>query len=132
MYVLDTDIISNLLKRAPSPNLIRHLAETPPDQQYTTAITIGELIYGACRRPDADALIRRFSAKINTAQILPFDYASACTYGRIRAHLEQRGTTVPEADLRIGAIALTCKMTVITGNTRHFALIPDLSVENWL
>lgn len=64
--------------------------------------------------------------------VLPFDVAAAHRYGEVRAELERRGTPLGEADLRIGAIALTRGLTVVTGNVRHFQRIPDLSVENWL
>ena len=46
--------------------------------------------------------------------------------------LESRGTPVGDADLRIGAIALTRGLMVVTGNVRHFERIPGLAVENWL
>lgn len=132
MYLLDTDILSNLLKKLPSSNLIRKLAETPPGDQFTTSITLGEMIYGANRLPHSEALIERILGKINPSQILGFDYEAALVYGRVRASLEKKGTVVAEADLRIGSIALSRDMTVVTANTRHFLLIPELKVENWL
>ncbi|MCL0060381.1 hypothetical protein M1N88_00625 [Dehalococcoidia bacterium] len=49
MYLLDTDILSNLLKRAPSTTLIAKLASMPIEQQFTSSITLGELVYGAYR-----------------------------------------------------------------------------------
>ena len=64
--------------------------------------------------------------------VLPFDVAAAHRYGEMRAELERRGTPLGEADLRIGAIALTHGLTVVTGNVRHFQRITNLSVENWL
>lgn len=132
MYLLDTDIISNLLKKSPSTHLIQKLAQIPFDQQFTTTITLGELAYGAYRRPDAEQLMERILTLLEPAQILPFDFESSLTYGETRARLEKEGIVVAEADLRIGAIALTRQMTVVTGNIRHFSLIPDLRLENWL
>jgi predicted nucleic acid-binding protein len=49
MYLLDTDILSNLLRHTPSTVLIAKLALVPSEQQFTSSITLGELIYGACR-----------------------------------------------------------------------------------
>lgn len=132
MCLLDTDTLSNLLKRSPSARLIQKLAETPPDRQFTTAINIGEMVYGAFRSPNAEILLQRFQAKIDPEQVLPFDYEAAQIYGRLRSELEKKGAVVPEADLRIGSIALYHKLTVITGNVRHFSLIPNLPVENWM
>ena len=49
MYLLDTDILSNLLKRLPSTALIAKLASVLPEHQFTSSITLGELTYGAHR-----------------------------------------------------------------------------------
>ena len=49
MYLVDTDILSNLLKRSPSTALIAKLESVPPDMQFTSSITLGELVYGAHR-----------------------------------------------------------------------------------
>ena len=132
MYLLDTDTIGNLLKKSPSIQLIQRLARTPVEEQFTSAITVGELAYGSFRRPDGGGLWKRIRDYLHPLQVLPFDYESSLTYGRVRAELEKKGIVLPEADLRIGAIALSRRMTVVTGNQRHFVRIPNLNVENWL
>ena len=134
MYLLDTDILSNLLKRAPSMALITKLATVPADWQFTSSITLGELLYGARRRgPLADHLLVQIETRLlPELPVLPFDAAAARRYGEVRSELEQRGTPVGDADLRIAAIALARGLTVVTGNERHFRRVPDLSVENWL
>ncbi len=53
-------------------------------------------------------------------------------YGQLRAELESTGERVAEPDLRIAAIVLARDATLVTGNVRHFARIPELRVENWL
>jgi tRNA(fMet)-specific endonuclease VapC len=53
-------------------------------------------------------------------------------YGPLRARLEQAGRRIDEPDLPIASIALSHDLTVVTGNTRHFARVPGLRVENWL
>jgi predicted nucleic acid-binding protein len=65
-------------------------------------------------------------------RVLPFDAWAARRYGVVRAELERNGTPLGEADLRIGAVALTHDLTVVTGNLRHFRKIPGLRVENWM
>ena len=134
MYLLDTDILSNLLKRTPSTVLIAKMASVPPEQQFTSSITLGELIYGAYRLgAGAGLLLERLDQTLPpNLPTLPFDGAAAHRYGEVRAVLEQRGTPVGDADLRIGAIALARGLTVVTGNLRHFQRIPGLLVENWL
>ena len=134
MYLLDTDILSNLLKRTPSTVLIAKLASVPPEQQFTSSITLGELVYGAYRlRERTGHFLERLEETLPpNLPPLPFDGAAAWHYGQVRAELEHRGTPIGDADLRIGAIALSRGLTVVTGNVRHFQRIPDLLVENWL
>lgn len=134
MYLLDTDIVSNLLTRTPSTSLTYRLASVPRDRQFTSSITIGEVVYGACRMESRkEYLLEQLQKRILlNLPILPFDLDAARTYGEVRAELERRGLPIGDADLQIGAIALSRDLTVITGNVRHFARIPGLSVENWL
>ena len=133
MFLFDTDTLSHLLRREHSSSLLVRMAEVPPEEQFTTAITVGEMVYGAERSSRREYLLTQFENRLwPTIQVLPFDQAAAETYGKIRADLERAGTPLAEPDLRIGAIALTRDLTVVTGNTRHFSRIPSLRVENWL
>ena len=133
-YLLDTDILSNLLKRTPSTVLITKLASVPPSQQFTSSITLGELLYGAHRLQDRTShLLQQLDETLlPNLPVLPFDAAAARCYGALRAELERNGTPLGDADLRIGAIALAKGLTMVTGNVRHFQRIPGLTVENWL
>jgi tRNA(fMet)-specific endonuclease VapC len=132
VYCLDTDVLSAVLRRAPPLHLIRRLARTPPTEQCTTAIALGELLYGIAKRGDP-ALGERVRDLIASAgPILPFDEAAAHRYGSVRAALERDGRRLDEPDLRIAAIVLSRDGTLVTGNVRHFARVPDLRVENWL
>jgi tRNA(fMet)-specific endonuclease VapC len=110
------------------------MASVPLEQQHTSSITLGELIYGAYRFPDRTAeLLLRFEEVLRHGlPILPFDAEAARRYGEIRAELERSGRPIGDADLRIASIALARGLTVVTGNLRHFRIIPNLTVENWL
>lgn len=134
MYLLDTDILSKLLKRTPSTTLIAKLASVPPEQQFTSSITLGELVYGAHRLGSHATMLLEQLDKVllPNLPILPFDAAAARRYGEVRAELERLGTPLGDADLRIATIALARGLTVVTGNVRHFQRVPGLSVENWL
>ena len=48
MFLFDTDTLSQVLKPILSPQLLSRMAELPSNQQFTTAITVGEMVYGAC------------------------------------------------------------------------------------
>jgi len=133
MYLFDTDSISQIIRQQPNLSFIKRLASISPDDQFTTTITVGEMVYGAytSSRPSyfLEKLDRLVWPNIN---ILSFDEAAAKTYGKVKAEMEKKGTVLSEPDMRISAIALHHNLTVVTGNTRHFSRVPGLKVENWL
>ena len=132
MYCFDTDVLSAVLKRDPPLHLIRRLAQVPAEEQFTTSVTLGELLYGAAKR-DSPQLVERIRELIlRAAAVLPFDSSAAEVYGRLRARLETEGRRLDEPDLRIASIALSRRLTLVTGNVRHFSPVPSLRVENWL
>lgn len=134
MYLLDSDILINLIRRAPSTMLIAKLASVPPEQQFTSSITLGELVYGAYKlQTRTDELLQQLEESLlPNLPVLPFDSAAARHYGEVRAELERHGMGLGDADLRIGCIALARGFTMVTGNVRHFQRIPGLTVENWI
>lgn len=134
MYLLDTDILSNLMKRSPSSTLVARVAQVPPEQQFTSSITLGELVYGAHRLRERTAILTEKieDALLPNLPVLSFDAAAARHYGELRAKLERMGTPVGDADMRIAAIALSHDLKVVTGNERHFQRVPELEIENWL
>lgn len=133
MYLFDTDTLSNLVKKTPSSALLTRLADVQKKDQFTTAITVGEMVYGAYKsnRPPyfLDKLDRLLLPKLT---VLPFDEFAAREYGMLRATLEKEGTPISEPDLRIASICLTRDLTLITGNLSHFSWLPGLRVENWM
>jgi predicted nucleic acid-binding protein len=118
MYCLDTDVLPAVLRPAPFIPLVRRLAMTPPHEQFTTSITLGELLLGA-RRKGSLALERRIRELVPTGgAVLPFDRAAAEVYAAVRTDLERSGRPLAEPDLRIAAIALSRDLTLVTGNVR--------------
>lgn len=132
MFCFDTDILSAVMRRDPPLHLIRRLAEVPPRQQFTTAITVGEMLYGAAKRGDPQLEQRVHDLILRAQAVLPFDEAAAEVYGSLRATLERAGRPLAEPDLRIAATALSRDLTLVSGNVRHFARVPGLRLENWL
>jgi len=63
---------------------------------------------------------------------LPFDDKAALNLGDMRAYLAKQGTPIGPYDLQIAAIAITHSLTVVTHNTREFARVPGLNLEDWL
>ena len=116
MYCFDTDVLSAVLRRDPPLHLIRRLAQVPAEEQFTTAITLGELLYGAAKRGSPE-LVERIGDLIGrAAAVLPFDESAAEVYGALRAELESQGRRLDEPDLRIASIALFYRLTLISVN----------------
>ena len=133
MYLFDTDILSQIAKKKRPEALMSRLARTPLLSQHTSAINAAEIYYGIFRTEGRESLLRFFEGQIfPRLTILPFDRESALIYGRLKSVLEQKGRPRFEPDLQIAAIALQNRLTIVTGNIRHFSGIPGLKVENWL
>jgi len=67
-----------------------------------------------------------------STKLLRFADYSRCPYGDLWADLERRGTPIGSLDTMIAAHALSQQATLITNNTREFAQVPGLHVENWV
>jgi tRNA(fMet)-specific endonuclease VapC len=133
MYLFDTDILSQIAKKRRPEALMSRLARTPLASQHTSAVNVAEIYYGVFRAEGRESLLRFFEDQVfPKLTILPFDRDSALIYGRTKSGLERSGRPRFEPDLQIAAIALRHRLTVVTGNVRHFAGIPGLKVENWL
>ena len=133
MFIFDTDIYTNVIRKVPSETLINRLKKVPRRDQFTTTITIGEVYYGIMKVSEKTKFLKLFEdVLLPRATILSFDFSAAKKYGEIRSLLEKQGTPLAHADLQIASIALSMNMTLITGNLKHFQRIPGLAVENWL
>ena len=132
MYLFDTNILSELMKSSPSHKLLRRMCSVPVENQFTSSITLGELIYGACKKRSKKQSEQIEQLIKEGMPVLPFDDSAARIYGEIRVHLENRGTPIGDADTRIAAIALDRKLIVITANIKHFQIVLNLTIENWL
>ena len=93
-------ISCNLLRPAPSPALVARLASVPPEQQFISSTTLGELIYGPYRLQERTAaLLQRLDESFRpNLPVLPCDAAAARRYGEVRADLERHGLP-PELDI---------------------------------
>lgn len=133
MYLIDTDTLSNIVKKKPSEVLIKKLREIPSRFQYTTAINIGEIYFGAYKSDRKDKIIKAFEENVfPNVNVLAFDEESGKTFGELKANLEKKGIGCSEPDLRIASIAIQHDLILVSGNIRHFQNIPGLKIENWI
>lgn len=131
MYLFDTDVLSAVMKYPPAALLMK-LASVKPEDQFTSAMVIGELAFGAYRTDRAEYFLGRLDRLLQNVRVLPIDQKVADSYGKLRAALERARTPLDDPDMLIAATALAGKLTVVTGNVRHFHKVPGLNVENWL
>ena len=131
-YLLDTNVLSELVRKRPSPAVLEHLGSIPRELLATSSICVTELRYGAARNPEGEALWARLAREVLPRfRILPFGLEAAGRAGDIRAALESRGQPIGLEDILIGATALANGLVMVTRNLKHFERIDGLVVESW-
>jgi predicted nucleic acid-binding protein len=128
-YLFDTDAISEVLKPRPAAGYVRWLAAIPREEQFTSAVVVGELYKGAFRSSAAARHLDNVEKRVLPAvTVLSYDVAAARVYGQVRAHLESAGRPLADADLQIAATALLHDLEFVTGNVKHFRRVPGLRI----
>lgn len=132
-YLFDTDAISELLRPKPSRAFVKWLGSVAREDQFVSAVTVGELYQGAYRSSARERHLKNIDERILPAvTVLPYDTATARIYGQTRALLEVKGKRLADADLQIAATALYHGLELVTGNLKHFQRIPDLMINTVL
>jgi tRNA(fMet)-specific endonuclease VapC len=127
-YMLDTNIISQLIKAHPA--VARRVAATPMASLCMSAITQGELLFGLAKRPEATRLRLAVRELLRRVDVLPWDSVAAECYGNVRAALTRQGKVVGPIDLLIAAHALSLGSVLVT-NDRSFGMVDALPIEDW-
>lgn len=129
MYLLDTNIISDLMRR-PHGRAAERVRSVGFADLCTSVVVAGELRFGAAKR-NAARLTQRLTAVLAELPILPIDVPTDAVYGKLRAALEQRGRPINDPDYWIAAQALAGDHILVTDDS-DFGRIPELKRENWL
>ena len=129
-YLLDTNIISHLI-RSPQGPILKRLESILPATACTSIVVSAEIHFGL-KKKASDKLIRQAGRILSVLDILPLESPVDEHYGDIRAHLHQIGQPIGGNDLLIAAHARSLGLILVTDNLREFSRVPDLSVENWL
>ena len=130
MILLDTNICIYIINTKPPAVLARF-------QQYRLgdiglcSVVAAELAFGVAKSGSAlnRQALEMFLAPLT---ILPFDESAAWAYGDLRADLERRGTPIGSLDTMIAAHALSQQALLVTHNTREFAKVPGLQLDDWV
>lgn len=126
MIILDTNVISELMKQEPSKGVIEWLDAHSSAGFYVTSITLAEIEYGLQVLPLSQkrrALERAFHESIQEAfkdRVLDFDGRAALEYGALMAHRKRLGKPLSLLDGQIAAIVLRENATLATRNIRDF------------
>lgn len=128
--MLDTNICIYIAKHQP-PEVKVRFDGLKPGQLVMSAITYGELHYGACKSRLREKALTHLEELVQDIPVENIDSTVARAYGEIRTALERQGRLIGNNDLWIGAHALALDVTLATNNDREFKRIASLSVENW-
>ena len=132
MVLIDTNVLSEVLRPRPSLPVMRALHALRLEERFASEVTRYELRAGAARRDDGGRLWQRMVLEVlPMVRWLPFDARVAMAAADIGAGLARRGERVEDTDLFIAATALVHGYSVSTRNVRHFERVPGLVVENW-
>jgi len=129
-FLFDTDAISELLRPRPATAYVKWIMRVAREEQFTSAVVMGELYKGAYRSHDRERHMSNIEQRVLPAvTVLPYDISIAKVFGSIRAHLEDAGMILPDADIQIAATAIDHDLELATGNIRHFNRISGLKLN---
>lgn len=121
MYLLDTNVVSELRRPRPSPAVLDWIQSVPADQLYLSAVTVGEIQAGIEitreQDPDRAAQLESWLDRVQSSyDVLAVDAPAF----RIWAGLMHRQSDTLMQDALIAAVATVHRLTVVTRNTRDF------------
>ncbi|MCD4707853.1 MAG: type II toxin-antitoxin system VapC family toxin [Candidatus Sabulitectum sp.] len=131
MYLIDTDICIYLIKKK-SEHLLQRFEAEKAFNIGVSAISVAELEYGIAKSMYPERNRKAFAEFLAWFDIIPFTDIDAEAFGAIRVYLYKKGTPIGPYDLQIAAQCLSRNLVLVTNNTREFARIPDLHIENWI
>jgi tRNA(fMet)-specific endonuclease VapC len=133
MYLLDTNILSELIRKRPNPHLLSQLRSKPSHALLTSCICVMELRFGSMLREDFEVFWPKINREIvSRVKVVPLGEKESLIAGDILADMRKTGQSIGIEDVLIAASAITNKCIMVTANVRHFSRISGLVIENWL
>lgn len=131
MYLLDTNICAYFMSRK-YPAVTAKFREHEPGELGISSIVAAELAYGVENSTHIESNRRSLELFLAKMNIVAWDDAALWQFGFHKAKLKKAGTKIGELDLLIGCQALAMDAVLVTNNTREFARIDGLRLENWV
>jgi predicted nucleic acid-binding protein len=137
VIVLDTNVLSALMRREPDPAVVAWLDEQPGESIWTTAITVFEVLFGlellarGRRRRQLEVAFSVAMTEDFEGRILPFDHDAAREAATRAAARRAAGTPVDFRDIEIAGIVSARRATLATRNVRHFDGLGIAVVNPW-
>ncbi|MEX0717365.1 MAG: type II toxin-antitoxin system VapC family toxin [Planctomycetaceae bacterium] len=128
-YLIDTDVCSAHLRQ--NPGVTRQFSQNI-GRLNVSVLTVGELLSWTLRPKTPAKHHHGLLAMLSDVVVLEVTQSVAWEFGRVRSELLDRGQPVAAMDLMIAATALVHGLTVVTHDSKHFAKVPGLAVEDWL
>ena len=137
MIILDTNVLSALMRTQPDKNVVAWLDRQPAESVWITAINVFEIRYGLNQLPPGKrrkALEDAFVALLREdleERVLPFDAAAADYAARLAGERRRKGRAVDMRDTQIAGICEARNAILATRNIRHFEDIGTPIVNPW-
>lgn len=128
-WMLDTDTCIRLIKKG--SYALRKLSSKPVGQVGVSSITVAELERGVFKSGKPHEARVALTEFLYALEVSDFDAQAARCYGEIRAMLERKGTPIGSFDTLIAGHARALDVVLVTHNTKEFARIPGLRLEDW-
>ncbi len=133
MYLLDTNALSEPLKKRPSTAFLGRIEAARGKRKAASVVSLMELRHGCARHPAGDRLWRKIEVEVlSYVELLPVDDSIALRAGDLMAEAHRRGRPRSTEDLLIAATALGYGLVLVTRNTSDFTGIPGLRIEDWM
>ena len=136
-FLIDTNVVSELIKARPHPRVVAWIEATHESQMYLSVLTLGEIRKGvvaladAARRVALEAWLDHELTLRFSGRILPIELGVADRWGRISGSAVARKSPIPVIDTLLAATALHHDLTLVTRDTRHAAASGVAVFDPW-
>lgn len=129
-YMLDTNIVIYTIKNRPKQ--VREAFKQHENRMCISAVTLGELIYGAERSSQTERNLADIEGLVARLEVASFEEHAAEHFGQLRAELFGIGQPIGPYDMMIASHARAMGLILVSNNMKEFERVPGLRVVNWV